>query len=40
MRSTGAADEVRDQLRDHFRPEFLNRIDEIIVFQPADARSS
>src|SRR5699024_7152929 len=27
---------VREQLRDHFRPEFLNRIDEIIVFQPLD----
>jgi ATP-dependent Clp protease ATP-binding subunit ClpB len=27
---------VRDQLRDHFRPEFLNRVDEIIVFQPLD----
>ena len=27
---------VRQQLRDHFRPEFLNRIDEIIVFQPLD----
>ena len=25
---------VRDQLRDHFRPEFLNRVDEIIVFKP------
>ena len=23
-----------DELRDHFRPEFLNRVDEIIVFQP------
>jgi ATP-dependent Clp protease ATP-binding subunit ClpB len=22
------------QLRDHFRPEFLNRIDEVVVFQP------
>ncbi|HJP70626.1 MAG TPA: NDP-hexose 4-ketoreductase, partial [Candidatus Limnocylindria bacterium] len=27
---------VRLQLRDHFRPEFLNRIDEIIVFRPLD----
>ena len=26
--------EVRDQLRLHFRPEFLNRVDEIIVFRP------
>jgi len=24
--------EVRDQLKHHFRPEFLNRVDEIIVF--------
>jgi ATP-dependent Clp protease ATP-binding subunit ClpB len=31
-----AADRVRLQLREHFRPEFLNRIDEIIVFQPLD----
>jgi len=23
-------------LRDHFRPEFLNRIDEIVIFQPLD----
>jgi ATP-dependent Clp protease ATP-binding subunit ClpB len=29
-----AAERVRTSLRDHFRPEFLNRIDEIIVFQP------
>jgi len=29
-----AAEHVRLQLREHFRPEFLNRIDEIIVFQP------
>jgi ATP-dependent Clp protease ATP-binding subunit ClpB len=31
-------DEVRDAvmgvLRDHFRPEFLNRVDEVIVFKP------
>ena len=26
----------RQQLREHFRPEFLNRVDEIIVFQPLD----
>ena len=25
---------VRDELRNHFRPEFLNRIDEVIVFHP------
>ncbi len=30
----GAADKVRLALRDHFRPEFLNRVDEIIVFRP------
>jgi len=29
-----AAESVRAQLRDHFRPEFLNRVDEIIVFKP------
>jgi ATP-dependent Clp protease ATP-binding subunit ClpA len=29
-----ASDEVRAQLRDIFRPEFLNRVDEIIVFKP------
>ena len=29
-----AADEVRALLRDIFRPEFLNRVDEIIVFKP------
>ena len=31
-----AADRVRSQLREHFRPEFLNRVDEIIVFRPLD----
>jgi len=30
----GAAERVRSQLREHFRPEFLNRIDEVIVFRP------
>jgi ATP-dependent Clp protease ATP-binding subunit ClpB len=25
---------VRDDLRNHFRPEFLNRVDDIIVFRP------
>jgi ATP-dependent Clp protease ATP-binding subunit ClpB len=29
-----AAERVRLSLRDHFRPEFLNRVVEIIVFQP------
>ncbi|MGH2796617.1 MAG: ATP-dependent chaperone ClpB [Thermoleophilaceae bacterium] len=32
----GAAEAVRAQLREHFRPEFLNRIDEVIVFRPLD----
>jgi ATP-dependent Clp protease ATP-binding subunit ClpA len=27
---------VRLQLREHFRPEFLNRVDEVIVFSPLD----
>ena len=27
-----------EQMREHFRPEFLNRIDEIVVFQRAHAR--
>ncbi len=31
-----AADGVRLQLREHFRPEFLNRVDETIVFRPLD----
>jgi ATP-dependent Clp protease ATP-binding subunit ClpB len=31
-----AADAVRDSLREHFRPEFLNRVDEVIVFRPLD----
>ena len=25
---------VKDELKQHFRPEFLNRVDEIIVFPP------
>ena len=32
----GAAESVRLLLREHFRPEFLNRVDEIIVFRPLD----
>jgi ATP-dependent Clp protease ATP-binding subunit ClpB len=32
----GARREVMDALRDHFRPEFLNRVDEIIFFHPLD----
>jgi ATP-dependent Clp protease ATP-binding subunit ClpB len=31
-----AAERVRLQLREHFRPEFLNRVDETIVFRPLD----
>ncbi len=30
----GVRREVMDALRSHFRPEFLNRVDEIIIFQP------
>ena len=29
-----AEESVMDELRDHFRPEFLNRLDEIIMFKP------
>jgi ATP-dependent Clp protease ATP-binding subunit ClpB len=32
----GIRRQVMDTLRDHFRPEFLNRIDEIIFFHPLD----
>ncbi|MCF0230051.1 MAG: AAA family ATPase, partial [Parasporobacterium sp.] len=32
--SDGAADQVMNQLRMSFRPEFLNRLDEIIMFKP------
>jgi ATP-dependent Clp protease ATP-binding subunit ClpB len=31
-----AAERVRLSLREHFRPEFLNRVDEVIVFKPLD----
>jgi len=34
--SEGVRRQVTDALRDHFRPEFLNRIDEIIFFHPLD----
>lgn len=27
---------VMDEMRRHFRPEFLNRVDEIIIFEPLD----
>jgi len=30
----GVEEQVRDELRSHFRPEFLNRVDDIIVFRP------
>lgn len=30
----GAKDEVMHQLKSYFRPEFLNRLDEIIIFNP------
>jgi ATP-dependent Clp protease ATP-binding subunit ClpB len=30
-------DAVFDELKNHFRPEFLNRIDEIVVFHGLDA---
>jgi len=29
-----ASDQVLDALRSHFRPEFLNRVDDIIIFRP------
>src|SRR5262249_7941337 len=32
----GVKRQVTDALRDHFRPEFLNRIDDIILFHPLD----
>jgi ATP-dependent Clp protease ATP-binding subunit ClpB len=32
--SEGARRQVGDALRGHFRPEFLNRIDEVIIFHP------
>jgi ATP-dependent Clp protease ATP-binding subunit ClpB len=31
------AEKARQNLESHFRPEFLNRIDEVIVFRPLDA---
>ena len=31
---------VMDDLRAHFRPEFLNRLDEIIMFKPSDERTT
>ncbi len=29
-----AEEQVREELRDHFRPEFLNRLDETVLFKP------
>ena len=34
----GTRDEVMDALRSHFRPEFLNRVDEIVIFEPLTQR--
>ncbi len=34
MISEEARDMVMTDLRGHFRPEFLNRLDEIIMFKP------
>lgn len=31
---TGTKDKVENQLKNYFRPEFLNRIDDIVVFSP------
>jgi ATP-dependent Clp protease ATP-binding subunit ClpB len=33
-RWTRVEEAVRDELRRHFRPEFLNRVDDVIVFRP------
>ena len=33
-------DEVLDALRQHFRPEFLNRVDEIVVFHALQSRTT
>ena len=34
-----ANEQVMNMLRAHFRPEFLNRLDEIIMFKPLDKNS-
>jgi ATP-dependent Clp protease ATP-binding subunit ClpA len=31
-----AADNIKNNLTDYFSPEFINRIDKIIVFNPLD----
>ena len=35
----GVRRQVMDALRAHFRPEFINRVDEIIVFHPLEPRA-
>jgi ATP-dependent Clp protease ATP-binding subunit ClpB len=35
----GAVDAVKQILRHHFRPEFLNRVDDVIVYAPLSRRS-
>ena len=35
-----AEERVLGALREHFRPEFLNRVDEIVVFQPPRPRAA
>ena len=30
----GDTSKVEGELRSHFRPEFINRIDEVIIFKP------
>ena len=32
--SEAAKDQVRDEMKLHFRPEFLNRVDDVVVFSP------
>ena len=42
LAGTDEEDEIRDRcldaLRSHFRPEFLNRVDEVVVFTPLERR--
>jgi ATP-dependent Clp protease ATP-binding subunit ClpC len=33
----GVKDKITESLKNHFRPEFLNRLDEIIIFEPLSA---
>ena len=37
-RGLAVEERVRDELRNNFRPEFLNRVDDIIVFRPLSRR--